>query len=163
MNINKRTLGCLVLVLTVGAAFGQAAASKPPKQISVTIDGEPVTFEGAQPQVLMGRIMVPLRGVFEKIGAYVEYDAANHIIRAHVRNESVEIRMGNRVANKNGAEILMEVPASEIKGHTLVPVRFLAESLGAHVDFDQASNTVVITNGKYSIANTTKSGGGGRS
>jgi len=88
--------------------------------------------------------MVPLRGVFEKIGCYVEYDAANHIITAHYQNESVEIRMGNRIANKNGAEITMEVAATIINGHALVPLRFLAESIGAKVEWDEANYTVSI-------------------
>lgn len=116
----------------------------PATPINVIVDGEPITFDGAQPQTLQGRIMVPLRGVFEKIGCYVEYDAANHIITAHYQNESVEIRMGNRIANKNGAEITMEVAATIINGHALVPLRFLAESIGAKVEWDEANYTVSI-------------------
>jgi hypothetical protein len=126
------------------AAPPVAKVVKPPTPITVTLDGEPVAFEGAQPQTMMGRIMVPLRGVFEKMGCYVEYDAANHIITAHYQNQSVVIRMGDKVANKNGAEILMEVPATIINGNALVPLRFLAESMGAKVEWDEASKTVSI-------------------
>lgn len=89
--------------------------------------------------------MVPLRGVFEKMGCYVEYDAANHIITAHYQNQTVVIRMGSQIANKNGAEIMMEVPATIIDGNALVPLRFLAESIGAKVAWDEPSKTVTIT------------------
>jgi hypothetical protein len=116
--------------------------------ISVVLDGEPVTFERAQPQVVTGRIMVPLRGVFEKMGCLVEYDPANHIITAHYRNETVVIRMGNRIANKNGAEILMEVPATIIADNALVPLRFLAEAIGAKVEWDETAKTVSISTDK---------------
>lgn len=124
------------------------ATTVPVTPISVVLDGEPVTFEGAQPQTLMGRIMVPLRGVFEKIGCYVEYDPANHIITAHYQNQTVIIRMGNRIANRNGAEIMMEVPATIVGGNALVPLRFLAESIGAKVEWDESSKTVTITTEK---------------
>jgi hypothetical protein len=93
----------------------------------------------------MGRIMVPLRGIFEKMGCYVEYDAANHIITAHYQNQTIVIKMGDTIANKNGAEITMEVPATIIDGSALVPLRFLAESIGAKVEWDEPSKTVTIT------------------
>ncbi len=112
--------------------------------LTVVVDGQPVTFEGAQPRVYLGRIMVPVRGVFEQIGCYVEYDPAKHVITAQYQNQSVVLRLGNRIANRNGAEILMEVPAVVIAGNALVPLRFLAESIGAHVDYDAPSNTVTI-------------------
>lgn len=92
--------------------------------------------------------MVPVRGVFEKIGCYVEYDAANHIITAKYQNQSVVIRLDNRIANKNGAEILMDVPATVIKENALVPLRFLSEAIGAQVNWDEASKTVTITTGQ---------------
>jgi len=160
MNTITKLAICCAFAMTLGVAVGQTGV-KPAVPLTVIMDGEPVTFEGAKPQTVMGRIMVPIRGVFEKIGAYVEYDAATHIIRAHVRNESVEIRLGNRIANKNGAEILMEVPATVINGNALVPLRFLAESLGSHVEYDQPTNTVTITSGRHSLADPVKSGGGG--
>lgn len=132
----------------------------PPTPINVTVDGEPVTFDGAQPQTVMGRIMVPLRGIFEKIGCYVEYDSANHIITAHYQNQTVEIRMGNRIANKNGAEILMEVPATILKGNALVPLRFLAEAIGAKVEWDEDTKTVSISTDKPEGGEEKDSGGG---
>ena len=93
----------------------------------------------------MGRVMVPLRGIFERIGAYVEYNPATHVITTQYRNESIELVIGKRLANVNGAQIMMEVPAMTIHGSTLVPLRFLAESMGANVDFDADSNTVTIS------------------
>jgi hypothetical protein len=158
-----RLICCFPLLLCLGLAGVQSHSKAPAKgqkvvaaaklvapvvPVNVIVDGEPVAFDGTQPQVFQGRIMVPLRGVFEKIGCLVEYDAANHIITAHYQNESVEIRMGNKIANKNGAEIMMEVPAMVTDGHALVPLRFLAESIGAKVEFEQTTNTVTITTDK---------------
>jgi len=158
MNKSLRSLAICALALTGGFGWGQKQAPHE-KQIFVTIGDEPVTFNGAQPKTIMGRIMVPVRGVFEKIGAYVEYDAATHVITAHYNNESIEIKMGNKIANVNGAEILMEVPATIINGNALVPLRFLAESMGAKVDYDFPTNTVKITPSATSFGGAGSTGG----
>jgi hypothetical protein len=143
MNTKWRKLGLALLMVP---ALGLGQGQKSP--VTVMVDNQPVTFNDEQPHMMVGRIMVPLRGVFEKIGAYVEYDAANHLVHAHKLNESVDIRIGDRIARKNGAEIMMEVPAQVINGSTMVPLRFLAESMGAKVRYDQATNTVnVFTTG----------------
>jgi hypothetical protein len=160
----------LRFVLLCGLALmaGVSSAQKPvkvvkvaAKPISVVVGDTPITFDGAQPQEIMGRIMVPLRGVFEKIGAYVEYNAATHLITAHYQNQSVEIKMGDKIANVNGAEIMMEVPACIIRGNALVPLRFLAESIGAQVNYDQPTNTVTITMTDTSFGGKDGSTGGG--
>ncbi len=113
--------------------------------IAVLVDGKPVEFKEAPPQVIMGCTMVPMRGIFEAIGAYVEYDPANHTVKAQRNNESVELRMGSRLAHKNGAEILMEVKPTVIAGTTMVPLRFIGEALGATVEFDKPNNRVMVT------------------
>ena len=154
------------LALSVGVSSAQKGVKvvKPTvvvKPISVVVGETPIEFNGAQPQEIMGRIMVPLRGVFEKIGAYVEYNAATHLITAKYQNQSVEIKMGDKLANVNGAEILMEVPACIIKGNALVPLRFLAESIGAQVNYDEPTNTVTITMTDTSFGGTDGTTGGG--
>lgn len=91
--------------------------------------------------------MVPLRGVFEAIGAYVEYDQENRMITAKKNNESVELKLSEKVARKNGAEIMLDSPPEVVGGTTMVPLRFIAEALGAKVQFDKANNQVLITTG----------------
>lgn len=109
------------------------------------VDQKQVIFDGTQPMAIKGVTMVPLRGIFEKIGAFVEYDAANHKVTAHRGNEEVDLRMGDKIAKKNGAEIIMEVPACIVGGSTMVPLRFVAEALGGKVTYDQPTNTVSIS------------------
>ena len=122
------------------AAFG----SPPRIKLVVIVDGKPVKFEGTQPRSIKGRVMVPLRGVFESIGAYVEYNPVLKRITARRNNEDIELRVGDRVARKSGAEILMDVAPITYQGRAMVPLRFLAESMGASVSFDKANNTVNI-------------------
>jgi len=137
--------------MSVGA-YGRTQTGVPAKtdnpptlKLTVLVDGKPVEFKDAAPQVLMGRTMVPMRGIFEAIGAYVEYDDANHTIKAQKNNESVDLRLGSRIAKKNGAEILMEVKPQLLGGTTMVPLRFIAEALDAKVEFDKANNRINVT------------------
>lgn len=131
--------------ITLAIAAVAIGAAPHGAKLVVTVDGKPVEFRDAQPQTYRGRVMVPLRGVFEAIGAYVEYDPANHTIVAKKDAEDVALRLGRRIARKNGAEILMDVRPQVLSNTTMVPLRFLAEALGSKVAFDQANNVVNIT------------------
>jgi len=128
----------LAALAMIGVAYQQ-------NHLVVTVDGKAVEFKGSQPQTVKGRVMVPLRGVFESIGAYVEYDSANRIITARKNSEVVELRLGERIAKKNGAEIELDVEPATLGGRTMVPLRFIAEAMGSKVGFDKANNRVSIT------------------
>lgn len=129
--------------LFVAAPF--LALASPPQGPVVIVDGKPVEFKGTGPQVVTGRTMVPLRGIFEAIGAYVEYDEPNRIIKAQRNNEVVELRLGEKIAKKNGAEIMLDATPQVLGGSTMVPLRFVSEALGAKVVFDKANNRIAIT------------------
>jgi hypothetical protein len=144
MKIILKSTFLVVVAIICGAASDQSK-SKAGLPITVLVDQKQVTFEGTQPMAIKGVTMVPLRGIFEKIGAYVEYDAANHKVTAKRGNEDVELRLGDKIATKNGAEIIMEVPACIVGGSTMVPLRFVAEALGGKVSYDQPTNTVSIS------------------
>jgi hypothetical protein len=128
----------LLLICT----FSLAIASSP---ITVKVDGKEVKFPNGQPTTLAGRTMVPLRGVFEAIGAYVEWNSELKTVTARKQDSEVILRIGDKVAKKNGAEIQIDAPPRIISGSTMVPLRFIAESLGAKVDYDKANNIVDIS------------------
>jgi hypothetical protein len=138
----KRILlaGCLL--------FGGAALAVGPNPI-VRVNGKQVVFPGTKPQTVTGRTMVPMRGIFEAIGAYVEYNPVLHRVNAKRENESIELRAGSKVAQKNGIEIELDVAPMTINGRMMVPLRFIAESLGADVSYTKQTNTVdIVTNGE---------------
>src|SRR5579872_847764 len=131
-------VGCSVtsatIVLTSVAAF---AAS-----VSVVVNGQSMTFD--QPPIeRAGRVFVPLRGVFERLGASVVY--ANGIINANGNGRQISLRIGSTAATINGASQYVDVPPFIVGSRTLVPLRFVAQALGAAVDWNQANQTVTIT------------------
>lgn len=138
-----RTLSALLLAAMLAAATvgGSVVAQAP---VRVFVDGEQVQFD--QPPIVVGsRVLVPLRGIFEKMGAFVEWIPATRMVRAVRATTVVELQIGSRVARVNGSPITMDVPAQIIGGRTLVPLRFISESLGATVQYDAANRTVIIT------------------
>ena len=125
--------------------------------------GDVVSFAGQQPVQRLGNVLVPLRGVFEKLGASVAYDGATKTILAIKGSTSVTLQIGASSAQVNGQTRALTLPAQSVNGTTLVPLRFVSEALGAEVKWSAASRTVVIaTNGNNGSvpANPTTPGAG---
>lgn len=112
---------------------------------NVTVDGHDVRFPDMQPRMIVNHVMVPLRGVFEKMHANVDYDATRQRITCIKDDATVQLILGDKVATVNGQTIYFDAPAMLSHGRTLVPLRFLAQALGAQVDWDDVHQTVKIT------------------
>jgi spore coat protein H len=134
------------IICVLGAIIGASAWSTP-GGISVTIDGKKLSFSGQQPLMRGGRVLVPMRGIFEALGAQVQWTPKTKLIVATKGNETVELRIGQKTASKNGSEVEIDTPPIVLKRSTMVPLRFVAETLRADVGWDEASQTVVITTG----------------
>lgn len=138
----SRLLACLplLLVLTVPAfapVMAQNAAA-----VTVSVNGMPIQFD--QPPVeRAGRVYVPLRGVFEHLGASVVYD--NGRINATRGSTTVQLNIGSTTALVDGQQQNLDSPPFLIGARTLVPLRFVAQSLGAIVNYDASNRTVSIT------------------
>ncbi len=91
------------------------------------------------------RVLVPMRTIFEALGAEVEWDAATATAIGKKDGKEVRVSIDNTTAYINGEQVTLDVPARLINSKTLVPVRFVSEGLGAVVDWDEASKTVLIT------------------
>lgn len=132
-------VAALMATLTVVPVQGQ-------NTVRVFVEGEPVVFD--QPPIIEGgRVLVPLRGIFEKMGATVEWRPTTRMVVAARGNTLVELAIGSRIAKVNDRPITLDVPALIIRGRTLVPLRFISESLGAQVDWNPATRTVLISMG----------------
>ena len=91
-----------------------------------------------------GTTLVPLRGIFEELGATVVYDAKSKTITATRGNKKVWLKIGSRTAKLNGKNVTLNVAPKVVRGNTLVPLRFISESLGATVQYDSRSRIVDI-------------------
>ena len=112
--------------------------------ITVMYNGEKINFDQI-PVIENGRTLVPLRAIFEKIGATVDWNGDTQTVTATKDDTSVSLTINNTVAIKNGEEITLDVPAKIIGGRTLVPVRFVSDCFGVAVEWDGTMQRVTLT------------------
>jgi len=117
--------------------------------IAVTINGSPVGFEGMGPVMINGRVLVPVRGVLESLGADVGWLEETQTVVANNGRVSIQLRIGDHSASVDGRAVSLDVPAQVLGGHTMVPLRFLGEALGAEIHWNEQAQIVeIVTNRK---------------
>lgn len=114
--------------------------------ISVVINGQTVSFDTA-PIVIDGRTMVPMRAIFETLGAAVEWDGVTRTAIATRDNTVVQAVIDSNIINVNGNNIIMDIAPVIIDGRTLVPLRFVSEAFGYDVSWDSTTRTATIISG----------------
>lgn len=112
--------------------------------ISVTLNGSQIQFD-VPPTLIDGRTLVPLRAIFETMGATIVWEAETQTVTAVRGDTTVIMQVGSNILNRNGAHITLDVPAQLVDNRTLVPARAVAEAFGANVDWNEDIQTVIIT------------------
>lgn len=92
-----------------------------------------------------GFTMVPMRSIFEALGASVEWDGASQTAYAKRGDTECSFRIGENILYKNGQKIQLSAPAVLTEGRTLVHVRGIAEAFGENVDWNGETGLVTIT------------------
>lgn len=114
----------------------------------VTFNGVQMEFE-ADPYIKNDFTMVPFRAIFEAMGATVGWDPDTRNVMAYLETEDDFIDVGMQIdlpyAFVKGEKVDLDIPAEITNDFTFVPVRFVAENLGAKVEWDHDNYTVVIT------------------
>lgn len=116
-----------------------------PDGITVILDGEIVVFDAAQPALINNRTMVPMRKIFEALGAEVTWDNTTQTAKAVKDDMTVEITIGSDVMYSSGKPVEIDSPALLMRSRTYVPVRFVSNALGASVDWDGTKQIVYLT------------------
>jgi hypothetical protein len=110
--------------------------------VTVAVDGQPL-YLNPGPIERAGRVFVPLRSIFERLGASVVYQ--NGQINSTKGSTNVSLNIGSTQATVNGQPQVLDVAPFIIGATTYVPLRFVAQSLGAVVDFNGNTQLVAIT------------------
>lgn len=145
-----RVISLFALCALVFTAMSAPAPLSAQGVVRVFVDGDRVAFD-QPPIVLESRILVPLRGVFEKMGATVTWENDTRTVLAVRGNTVVELVIGRRSAQVNNRTLPLDVPAMIVGGRTLVPLRFISESMGASVEWQDATRTVLISTGSAPV------------
>lgn len=116
-------------------------------EISVYLDATKIEFD-VKPQIINGRTMVPIRAIFEKMGAVVEWDGNTSSAICTKGGTVVKMTVNSMDMYINNQLTKMDISPVVIDGRTLAPARYVAEAFGADVQWDQNNNAVIITSSK---------------
>jgi hypothetical protein len=145
---------------TNAVAQGGGAMAAPPANFGSPPSGQyPILFNDhhvyAKPDVLKqgrvlaalvrgGTLLIPLRSMFEQMGATVSYDAGSKTVTVSKAGAEVKVTVGKPEVVINGESRPLDVPPIIYQGTVLVPVRVISEGMGAYVQWVPDRRLVVV-------------------
>lgn len=138
--MKKIIAGILSGILILGgiSAFAE-------ENVNVKLNDELLVFD-TQPQIINDRTLVPMRKIFEEIGAQVQWDDGT--VNASYNDTEITLTVGDKTAVIKKADdiqnITLDTEPMLINDRTLVPLRFVGESLGLNVAWDENEQTVYL-------------------
>ena len=142
------TVFVLSMLLLIAAAPVYAAP-----EVTVILDGKVMSFD-VPPQIVKDRTLVPLRAIFEGMGASIEWNGATETVTATKGSTVVVLTIGSTSPTINGNVVTIDQPGIIVNDRTLAPLRFVAEAFGGTVAWDDNSQTATISMGGASVAPT---------
>ncbi len=136
----KRIL-CLVLTMLLLASVAPSVMAS--DNIKVKLGGELIKFD-VQPRLINSRTMVPLRAIFEALGASVEWDNDTQTVTSTKGDTTIKLTINNPTMYVNDKTVTLDSPACLVDGRTLVPVRAISEAFNLKVDWVNETKTVRI-------------------
>jgi len=124
-------------IFTTGGAMQQ-------RDIQVSIDGEVLEMRDVQPVIINNRVMIPIRGVFERMNAKVQWNIISQTVIANQGTHNIRLPINSYLATIDGRSVRLDSPAVIFDGRTLVPLRFISEAIGAGVKWDARAREVKI-------------------
>ncbi|OPX89630.1 MAG: hypothetical protein A4E53_01445 [Pelotomaculum sp. PtaB.Bin104] len=140
-----RKVGTVAVSFVLALALIFACAGLAAAAVTVKVNGQQIYFD-QPPQVIDGRTLVPVRAIFEALGASVTWQEETSTVIASKSGTTVTLQVDNKQALKNTEKIFLDVPPIIVGNRVLVPLRFVGEAFGANVSWDGEHETVRISN-----------------
>jgi hypothetical protein len=150
----------LFAIAVVAAVPRGEQVEKPVRSIAIEINGEVLSTD-TPPRVVGGRVLVPLREVFDALGIVVRRDGS--VISARLPTGSVSFTVDSSEATVNGRSVDLDAPVIDRDGTTFGPLKLLVAAFGAEANYDQKEERVEIISayiGRNSVAEQQRAGGG---
>lgn len=125
-------------------------------EINVNLNGEKVEFAAQEPLIEEGRTLIPLRGVFEKLGYEISWDGETKTAVFKKEDTEVKVTVNLKELEVNGIKVPIDVPAQIINGTMMLPLRAVGEATGLEVNWDSENKTVSLVSNISNTETTTE-------
>ena len=153
--MKKKILVVLSIVMIMMMMSFVSFAADVTNPIKVQLDGKYVDFKDSDgnvvnPEIMNDRTMVPMRKIFEILEADVNWDNATRTVVAKTKEKEITLTIDNKIASLKNLltnetkQITLDAAPVILNDRTMVPVRFIAESLEKNVGWDSEYRTVII-------------------
>ena len=123
--------------------------NKTEQDIAVTLDGKALSFD-VPPQIINDRTMVPLRAIFEALGASVDWNQETKTVTSTKGDTTIKLTIDSNTMYVNGNTVTLDTPACVVNDRTFVPVRAISEAYKTTVDWNGDTKTVIISSNAVS-------------
>jgi DNA/RNA endonuclease G (NUC1) len=164
-GLMKRThlLAVLVTVLLVAGLLAAALSSTTVKlwigNASMSVNGvqQPIDTQGTEPVIVAGRTLVPIRAVIEAFGGSAVWESSTRKVTVTLGKDSLDLWIDKPQAFLNGIALAIDAANSAVvpsitNGRTMLPLRFVAQSLGIDVQYADATKMITLTHMKPTLA-----------
>ena len=139
MKLCKRFLGLLLTMLLLASTMTAMGA----QPIRVMLYGNELAFD-VPPQIINDRTMVPLRAIFEALGASVEWNGDTRTVTSVKDGTTISLTIDNATMYVNNTPVTLDSPACIVNDRTLVPVRAVSEAFGISVEWFSDQQAVAL-------------------
>lgn len=101
------------------------------------------------PVIVDGRTLVPVRALLEEMGATIKWDGKTRTVTATKGNTTVIMKIDSKITTVNSETFELDVPAKLINSKAYIPARFISESFGYNVYWDQIAKRIDIRGPRY--------------
>lgn len=142
MKLLKKILcGILSATMLITSAAIPVMADE---DIKVKLDGNTLSFD-VPPQIINDRTMVPLRAIFEALGASVDWNQQTKIVTSVKGDTTIKLTIDSNTMYVNGNAVTLDTPACVVNDRTLVPVRAISEAYQTKVIWNKDTKTVALS------------------
>ena len=138
--MNNRYILSTLLILCWLVSFPVAGLAKEP----ALIINEKLVKTDVSPQIIDGRMMIPLRVVSESLGAKVNWLNQEKTVTIEAKQKTLKLKVNTKVAYVNDQTLEIDAPPKLIQNRTFVPLRFIGENLDSEVIWDQENYQAII-------------------
>lgn len=151
----------IILLVLIVPAYALSSVKIDKKDIkvldaNVLVNGSPIKSDFS-PYVTSGRTFVPVRELTEGLGAEVNWDGDNMTVEIKFGEKTIVLKINSDVTYVDGKKNVVDkdqIPklalynSPRIETKTMIPLRFVSETLGYNVSWDEKTSTALITTGE---------------